>query len=735
MSLLVRAIKTSNSGLGGGLSGAIEKAEADKALYESNMTEFDTLLTGYESDANYLGKKSKTILTEYANAFENAIDMYSADPSKENKQRVDELKLITTDFYNKAVAARQNSLKQLQAVIQNPASYEKTLAQAQQAFAESEDADVVARFDPTTNQMYISQGDAPGMLVGEDGYYNGENPLFFNSRQKFGEIMAEGSWAQANGNRYINTIGNDAVLDPEGNVLKKSGRDQVIDAFVETGIYETSPYQETAIYNYINDVRGVSLESLEGEGGMRQLEQMILDIKEDPAELERALRYYGGIEADYIQGMASRARSEAQQERYDEIFSGGYRTRPTIDESRVLGPEGVDEDGNVIMTDAQDYIFEDAYQGAYDIYMFEGTGYTRSEMPGLEPDEILRGFNIQADGKMVILIDTKYVETSENTGDEVRGVREEFRVIDQDSDLYRNIENEVAGTGIVSTMIEESIIRKKRREDAENLRINRSFYEAEELRRRGGQVDFSGLNEAQLRGATTTQTERQQQREEEIRSSGSVRDTEQELALSRLSESVRENYYNDRTRKAGSTEFYNVPDGATIRGTGTEQDVLVNGEVIGEYVTRFNPNTGKYESLGMRPPQRSALSRFVDGTGRFFSNLFGGGEPEEFEYREEAASEVGSEPAQEATAPEQRESVDALSADQRETLQRVSSESQATMNALPETTRSKVEEAIGDRRDVFVKIEPNSTGTADLVIFVDSLGQELAMPTIAVESE
>jgi hypothetical protein len=52
MSLLVRAIKTSNSGLGGGLSGAIAKAEADKALYEANMTEFDTLLTGYESDAN-----------------------------------------------------------------------------------------------------------------------------------------------------------------------------------------------------------------------------------------------------------------------------------------------------------------------------------------------------------------------------------------------------------------------------------------------------------------------------------------------------------------------------------------------------------------------------------------------------------------------------------------------------------------------------------------------------------
>ena len=111
MSLLVRAIKTSNSGLGGGLSGAIKKAEADKALYEANMTEFDTLLTGYESDANYLGKKSKTILTEYANAFENAIDMYSADPSKENKQRVDELKhrigeILNADVMSAAEASQ-----------------------------------------------------------------------------------------------------------------------------------------------------------------------------------------------------------------------------------------------------------------------------------------------------------------------------------------------------------------------------------------------------------------------------------------------------------------------------------------------------------------------------------------------------------------------------------------------------------------------------------------------------
>ena len=711
MSLLVRAIKTSNSGLGGGLSGAIKKAEADKALYETNMTEFDTLLTGYESDANYLGKKSKTILTEYASAFENAIDMYSADPSKENKQRVDELKLITTDFYNKAVAARQNSLKQLQAVIQNPGSYEKTLAQAQQAFAESEDADVMARFDPTTNQMYISQGGSPGMLVGEDGYYNGENPLFFNSRQKFGEIMAEGSWAQANGDRYISTIGNEAVLDPEGNVVKKSGRDQVIDAFVETGIYETSPYQETAIYNYINDVRGVSLESLEGEGGMRQLEQMIFDIKQDPSELEKALRYYGGIEADYIQGMASRVRSEQQQERFDELFSGQVRTRQ--------GQEPPQQ---------RTGIYQDPYLGAYDVEVFAGGGYNATEMAGLEENEQLRGFNMQSDGTMLVYIDEKLEEVDPTTEEVIPGgIRQVFRVIGPDSDLYQNIENEVAGTGIIADMISESKDNQKTRESRENARIINGYYERDEVERRGGQVDTSGLTAEQLEAATTTQAQRQEAQEQELRSSGSVAETEEELTMNRLPQSVREAFYSEEDKN--DQGFYNIPERAEFRGT---RDVVVDGEVVGERVISFNPNTGRYETKGMQPPQRSAVSRFIDSIQRFFSS----DDTETntaFEYTEEANSEVGREPAQETTAPEQREPVDAIGPEIRERQQEVARESSEVIANLPPEIQNKVTQEIAGERDVFVKLVPNSDNTADIIIFVDSLGEELARDSILVE--
>jgi len=713
MSLLVRGIKSNGQGLGA-LDAAIVKKEADKAVFENNVTDFNTLLTGYEADSNYLGKKSKTILTEYANAFENAIEMYSSDPSKENKQKVEDLKLVTTDFYNKAAGARKNSLEQLQAVLQSPQNFEKTLSQAQKEFAAAEDAEVIARFDPVTNQMYISQGQTQGMLLGEDGYYNGENPLYFGGRNKFGEIMAEGSWAQANQTTYMPIIGQDAIIDPEGNVVRKSGRDRVIEAFVETGMYDTSPYQETAIYNYINDIKGVKLETLEGEQGMRQLEQMIFEIKQSPEELEKALRYYGGLEADYIAGSASRVRDQAEQERFDELFSGQVRTRQDRDE--------------LPLPEQRTGIYQDPYFGAYDVEMFSGAGYNATEMTGLGENEQLRGFNMQSDGTMLVYIDEKIETVDPDTGEVTPGgTRQEFRVIGPDSDLYQNIENEVAGTGIIADMISESKDNQNIRESRENARIINGYYERDEVERRGGQVDTSGLDAEGLETATTTQAERQEQQEQELRSSGSVAETEEELTMNRLPQSVREEFYSEGDKN--DQGFYNVPERAKFRGS---KDVVVDGEVVGERVVTFNPNTGKYETKGMQPPQRSAFRRFVDGIQRFFSSGDADAETT-FEYTEEATSEVGREPAQETTTPEQSEPVDALSPELRSKQQETAKESAETIANLPPEIQDKVSQEIGGERGVFVKLVPNSANTADIVIFVDSLGEELARDTILVE--
>jgi hypothetical protein len=146
----------------------------------------------------------------------------------------------------------------------------------------------------------------------------------------------------------------------------------------------------------------------------------------------------------------------------------------------------------------------------------------------------------------------------------------------------------------------------------------------------------------------------------------------------------------------------------------------------------FNPNTGKYETKGMQPPQRSVLSRVIDGIQRFFSSDDTDTDTV-FEYTEEAKSEVGSEPAQETTPPEQREPIDAIGPEVRERQQEVARESSETIANLPPEIQDKVAQEIDGERGVFVKLIPNSDNTADIVIFVDSLGEELAKDSILVE--
>lgn len=335
---------------------------------------------------------------------------------------------------------------------------------------------------------------------------------------------------------------------------------------------------------------------------------------------------------------------------------------------------------------------------------------------------------MQSDGTMLVYIDEKIETVDPDTGEVTPGgTRQEFRVIGPDSDLYQNIENEVAGTGIIADMISESKDNQNTRESRENARIINGYYQSDEVQRRGGQVDTSGLSEEELRNATTTQAERQEQQEQELRSSGSVAETEEELTMNRLPQSVREEFYSEGDKN--DQGFYNVPERAKFRGS---KDVVVDGEVVGERVVTFNPNTGKYETKGMQPPQRSAFRRFVDGIQRFFSSGDADAETT-FEYTEEATSEVGREPAQETTTPEQSEPVDALSPELRSKQQETAKKSAETIASLPPEIQDKVSQEIGGERGVFVKLVPNSANTADIVIFVDSLGEELARDTILVE--
>ena len=208
---------------------------------------------------------------------------------------------------------------------------------------------------------------------------------------------------------------------------------------------------------------------------------MIFEIKQSPEDLEKALRYYGGLEADYIAGAASRVRDQAEQERFDELFSGQVRTRQGQEPPQQLTG-----------------IYQDPFLGAYDVEMFEGGGYNATEMAGLGENEQLRGFNMQSDGTMLVYIDEKIEEVDQDTQQVIPGgTRQVFQSRGPDSDLYQNIENEVAGTGIIADMISESKDNQKSRENSENARIINGYYERDE-ENLNGQVDTSGLDANEL---------------------------------------------------------------------------------------------------------------------------------------------------------------------------------------------------------------------------------------------
>ena len=123
MTLLSRGIRSGGQGRPGFIDVAIAKAEGEKAQKEATLDAFSTQLEGLKSGGTYLGETSRTILAEFGNAFETAMNAYAADPSKENKDRLNQIKTQAKDFQNMAVAARQNSLNQYNAVRQNPDAY------------------------------------------------------------------------------------------------------------------------------------------------------------------------------------------------------------------------------------------------------------------------------------------------------------------------------------------------------------------------------------------------------------------------------------------------------------------------------------------------------------------------------------------------------------------------------------------------------------------------------------
>lgn len=510
MTLLSRGITSSQQGLSY-IDRAIAKAEADDKEFQTNLDTYNDLLSGVKSGGTYLGKASRNILNEYANAFESAIDMYAADPSAENEQRIQQLKLQTKDFYNRAIAARQNSLEQLNGVRQDPAAYSVSLAKAQQDFAEIEDADPTARFDMNTMSMYVGDNRSE-QLLGNIGYYNGAEPMFFDKAAQLGTIQVEGAWGMENLERFYDFI--DATIpDDKPNV----GKQKIIEAFMETARPTSSSYQETAIYNYLQDIKGVDLTKIESE---TELRDRILEVRNNGAELTAALEHMAGLEYDYMVG-AKAAKEQAKAAKlFNETFRGDTESRGPRPETPPFLYTNTGETGAATR-------YSDPYAGVEGVRMLSkpmGAGTEEGDIAGLDhyAGELgqLVGYDVDALGRIVALVHS----FKPDPDDEEKSIMTpEFVVLDGDAedprmnDLYNNLRGKLRRDGMFSILQGQSIMRMAQHENDENRRRIAEAYANSENVETPAEFQITVTPE-EVRAATgpSLNERRKQQRQEEI---------------------------------------------------------------------------------------------------------------------------------------------------------------------------------------------------------------------------
>ena len=510
MTLLSRGITSSQQGLSY-LDKAIAKSEADDKEFQTNLDTYNDLLSGVKSGGTYLGKASRNILNEYANAFESAIDMYAADPSAENEQRIQQLKLQTKDFYNRAVASRQNSLLQLKGVREDPAAYSVSLAKAQQEFASIEDADPTARFDMNTMSMYVGDNRSE-QLLGNVGYYNGDEPMFFDKAAQIGPIQVEGAWGSENLERFYDFI--DATIpDDQPNV----GKERIIEAFMNTARPTSSTYQETAIYNYLQDIKGVDLTKIESE---TELRDRILEVRNSGAELTAALEHMAGLEYDYMVG----AKYAKEQAKAATLFNENFRGDT---ESRAPRPEEPPYAYTTTGETGASTRYSDPYAGVEGVRMLNkpmGAGTEEGDIAGLDhyAGELgqLVGYDVDALGRIVALVN-KY---EPDPDDEEKSIMTpEFVVLDGDAedprmnDLYKNLRGKLRRDGMFSILQGQSIMRMSQHENDENRRRIAEAYANSESVETPAEFQITVTPE-EVRAATgpSLNERRKQQRQEEI---------------------------------------------------------------------------------------------------------------------------------------------------------------------------------------------------------------------------
>lgn len=707
MTLLTRGIGT--RGQGSYLGRAIASFESDKAQQEKAIETFSNELGGIRSGGTYLGDSSRTILNEFANAFEVALDDYSRDASAENKARLNQIKTQALNFQRAAIGARKNSIEQYQLTVTNPDDYTKEVRDnALNVFNQYENADdMTARFDMDSMEMFIGSQETGMQALGRAGYYNGATPLFYAKKPKIGTIKAEGEYASTHYDQYAPTI------------MADGGRDQFIEGFVETARFDSSGYQDTAIMNYLLDKKNISRDDA-------AFLERIQEVRDDSVELNKALQYMGELEYNQLLSIKTSNDRAAQAAQLASLFRGDRDTR--TDMTPTQEPELVSDDPAQAETGSAMYI--DNMRGVNSVRMLGTALTTESGEGGIagldEFGDVLVGYDVDSTGAIVVEVHKEVVDPND---EEQTIMQPSFHVLQGDEDLYMNIRRQLEGKGIFGLLQGEAILRQKAREkDVNDRRIARAYANTQDVQTPS---QFETTTTAEDVRRVTGPSLDQQRRDQRVRE---VEDVQEQFDFT------------------GENAVIVSP----VRGRRGMDVAALNRKFIGR-LADDGYSTGEIRN-GIRYMQENNIQVEVSPLRSFFQRTLGIGDDlgkavQEFEKALIAASpgyaakfrtgpvdtEFRTEPvdteeqAQDSTPPEQSEGVDALGPELRNRLQDVARESSETIANLPPEIKDKVVEEIGGERGVFVKLVPNSADTADIVIFVDSLGEELARDSILVE--
>ena len=711
MTLLTRGIGT--RGQGSYLGRAIASFESDKAQQEKAIETFSNELGGIRSGGTYLGDSSRTILNEFANAFEVALDDYSRDASAENKARLNQIKTQALNFQRAAIGARQNSINQYQLTVTNPDDYTKEVRDnALNAFNQYENADdMTARFDMDSMEMFIGSQETGMQSLGRAGYYNGATPLFYAKKPKIGTIKAEGEYASTHYDQYAPTI------------MADGGRDQFIEGFVETARFDSSGYQDTAIMNYLLDKKNISRDDA-------AFLERIQEVRDDSVELNNALQYMGELEYNQLLSMKTGNDRAAQAAQLASLFRGDRDTR--TDMTPTQEPELVSDDPAQAETGSAMYI--DNMRGVNSIRMLGTALDTDSGEGGIagldEYGNVLVGYDVDATGAIVVAVD-KLVVDPEDEENEIH--ERSFHVLQGEEDLYKNIRRQLEQKGIFGLLQRESMLRMKAREkEVNDRRIAKAYANTEgiDTPERYQNITTTAADVRRATGPSLDQQRRDQRAQE-------VKDLQDEIPLNIANTSV--------------------PKVIVSPATGDRNVAAINRRFIGRLADE-GYSTAEIRN-GLEYMKENGIQVEVSPLRSFFQRTLGVGDDLGKAVQEFEKALMASSPGYEAkfmtgpvdtseqmlrraesdrlfggeTSPEQRDGIDAIGTDMRERLQDVARESSETIANLPPEIQDKVLEEIGGERDVFVKLVPNSADTADLVIFVDSLGEELARDSILVE--